>query len=72
MPDVHRDMDPIATSMIVVYLVTASLVGSLLARRSQTSGEWAVADGGMGLLMIAVGVLERESEVPARTALPET
>lgn len=49
-------MDPIATSVIVGYLLTVTVVGSLLAFRSRSSSDWAVAGGGMGILMIAMGV----------------
>ena len=49
-------MDPIATSMIVLYLVVSTVAGSLLARRTKSSSDWAVAGGGMGVAMIAVGV----------------
>ena len=49
-------MDVIATSMIIGYLVTVTVVGSLLARRSKTSSQWAVAGGGLGMMMIAMGV----------------
>jgi len=49
-------MDPIATGVIVGYLVIVTVVGSLLAFRSRSSSDWAVAGGGMGVIMIAMGV----------------
>ena len=49
-------MDAIATSMIVGYLAAVTLLGIFLARRSKTSSQWAVAGGGMGWLMVAMGV----------------
>ena len=49
-------MDPIATATIVMYLVVVTAVGSFLARRTKNSRDWAVASGGMGITMIAVGV----------------
>jgi len=42
--------------VIVGYLVLVTTVGSLLARRSRSDSDWAVAGGGMGLAMIAVGI----------------
>lgn len=49
-------MDPIATAMIVIYLVSVTAVGSVLAARNKSSSDWAVASSGMGIVMIAVGV----------------
>ena len=49
-------MDTIATSMIVGYLAAVTLLGTFLASRSKTSSQWAVAGGGMGTLMVAMGV----------------
>lgn len=45
-----------ALIVMIVYLVVVTVVGSLVARRSTGSRDWAVAGGGMGLLMVAVGV----------------
>ena len=42
--------------MIAAYLVGVTVVGSVLARRSVGGSGWAVADGRMGLLLVAVGV----------------
>ena len=42
--------------VIIVYLGAVTLIGSLLARRTSSSSDWAVGGGGMGLLMIAAGV----------------
>ena len=36
----ESDMDYIATSMIVVYLVAVTLLGSLLAVRARSSSDW--------------------------------
>jgi solute:Na+ symporter, SSS family len=41
--------------VIVGYLTLVTLIGMLAARRSSSSTDWAVAGGGMGVLMIAVG-----------------
>ena len=49
-------MDIIATSMIVIYLVAVTALGSYLSRKSRSSNQWAVAGGGMGTLMIAMGI----------------
>ena len=49
-------MDVIATSMIVAYLVSVTALGTYLSRKSRSSNEWAVAGGGMGTLMIAMGI----------------
>jgi SSS family solute:Na+ symporter len=42
--------------VIVGYLTAVTLVGMLAAKRSKSSTDWAVAGGGMGVWMIAVGV----------------
>lgn len=42
--------------VIVGYLTFVTLLGMLAARRSASSTDWAVAGGGMGMVMIAVGV----------------
>ncbi len=49
-------MDAIAITVIVVYLVAVTAVGSLMARRSRSSAGWAVAGGGMSTAMVAFGV----------------
>lgn len=49
-------MDWIAIGVIVVYLVGVSVAGSLVARRNRNASDWAVAGGGMGAFMLAVGV----------------
>ena len=49
-------MDAIALTTIVVYLVTATALGSLMARRARSSAGWAVAGGGMSTAMVAFGV----------------
>ncbi len=49
-------MDIIATSMIVGYLAAVTLLGIVLALRSKTSSQWAVAGGSMGTVMVAMGV----------------
>lgn len=49
-------MDLIALAVIVFYLVGTTIVGSLLARRSAGSHQWAAGGGQMGMLMIAVGI----------------
>ncbi|MEX2016763.1 MAG: hypothetical protein WD873_08965, partial [Candidatus Hydrogenedentales bacterium] len=45
-----------ALFVMIAYLVVTTVVGSLVARRSKGSRDWAVAGGGMGLGLIAVGV----------------
>ncbi|MEM1247474.1 MAG: sodium:solute symporter family protein [Acidobacteriota bacterium] len=45
-----------AVVVCVVYLVSVTLLGSLLARRAASSSGWAVASGNMGLWMVAAGV----------------
>ncbi len=49
-------MDSIAITVIVIYLVAATTVGSLMARRAKSSAGWAVAGGGMSTSMIAFGI----------------
>lgn len=46
----------IAGVMIIVYLVVVTAVGSFAARRSKSSKDWAVAGGGMGVVMVAMGL----------------
>lgn len=41
--------------VIVGYLTLVTFIGMLAARRSSSSTDWAVAGGGMGVWMIAVG-----------------
>jgi SSS family solute:Na+ symporter len=48
--------NPIALAMIAAYLIGTTLVGILMVRRSRKGDDWAVAGGGMGVLMIAVGI----------------
>jgi SSS family solute:Na+ symporter len=48
--------NPIALTMIVLYLVSTTLVGIWMVRRSRGSDDWSVAGGQMGILMIAVGI----------------
>ncbi len=42
--------------VIVVYLTLVTAVGMALSRRTRSSRDWAVAGGGMSLLMVAVGI----------------
>ena len=49
-------MDTIAVGVIVLYLITATAIGSLMARRTTTSTGWAVAGGGMSTVLVAVGI----------------
>ena len=49
-------MQWIPITVIVVYLVGTTAVGALLAGRTKSAKEWAVAGGGMGMLMITVGI----------------
>jgi len=44
------------TAIVVAYLATVTLIGSLLARRAGTSAGWAVAGGGMSSTMVAMGI----------------
>lgn len=46
----------ISLVVIIAYLVAVTGIGSLLARRTRSSSDWAVAGGGMSMAMIAVGV----------------
>ena len=48
--------NPIAVFMIVGYLVLTTAVGIVMARRVRSAGDWAVAGGGMGMVMVAVGI----------------
>lgn len=47
-------MTPIA--IITAYLVTVTVLGSLLARRVKTSRHWSVAGGGLGVVMLSAGL----------------
>ena len=49
-------METTVLVVIAAYLVGVTVVGSVLARRSAGGSGWAVADGRMGLLLVAVGV----------------
>ena len=49
-------MGAVALTTIIVYLVAATTVGSLMARRAGSSAGWAVAGGGMSTAMVAFGV----------------
>ena len=49
-------MDTIAVGVIVLYLIAATAIGSLMARRTTTSTGWAVAGGGMSTVLVAVGI----------------
>lgn len=49
-------MGAIPLIVIAVYLVATTAIGSLLARRSNTAAQWAVAGSGMGGVMIAAGL----------------
>ena len=42
--------------VIVGYMVMVTVIGAVLSRRTASSKDWAVAGGGMGMLMVAVGV----------------
>lgn len=46
----------LALIIIIVYLVAVTAIGVLLARKSVSSKDWAVAGGGMGIIMVAVGI----------------
>lgn len=41
---------------IALYLIATTALGSLLARRSTTAAQWAVAGSGMGGVMVAAGL----------------
>lgn len=49
-------MDHVTIIVIVVYLVSVTAIGSLLARRTRSSRDWSVAGSSMSILMVAVGV----------------
>lgn len=49
-------MSPIPLAVVAAYLVGVTVLGSLLAKRANTSRGWAVAGGGLGLPMLAAGV----------------
>ena len=49
-------METTVLVVIASYLVGVTVVGSVLARRSVGGSAWAVADGRMSLLLVAVGV----------------
>lgn len=49
-------MEPVALTIIVLYLVLTTAVGSALAGRTKSAKQWAVAGGGMGTLMVSVGI----------------
>ncbi len=49
-------METTVLVVIAAYLVGVTVVGRVLARRSAGGSGWAVADGRMGLLLVAVGV----------------
>lgn len=49
-------MDTVAVGVIVLYLITATSLGGLMARRTTTSTGWAVAGGGMPTVLVAVGI----------------
>lgn len=42
--------------MIVGYLVLTAALGSALARRTKSAKQWAVAGGGMSVVMVAAGI----------------
>ena len=44
-------MDTVAVAVIVLYLITATGIGSLMARRTTTSTGWAVAGGGISTFL---------------------
>jgi len=49
-------LSPIPLVVVIVYLVGVTALGSLLAKRANTSSGWTVAGGGLGLPMLAAGV----------------
>lgn len=46
----------ISLIVVIAYLTGVTLIGVLLMRRSKGSSDWAVAGGGMGMMMIAFGI----------------
>lgn len=46
----------IAIVMVVAYLAVTTAIGMLMARRSKSGDDWAVAGGRMGVPLIAVGI----------------
>lgn len=42
--------------VIIVYLGGTTLIGSMLAGRTKSAKEWALAGGGMGMMMVTVGI----------------
>jgi len=42
--------------VIIAYLTAVTLLGMYLSRKNRSSNEWAVAGGGMGTIMIAMGI----------------
>jgi SSS family solute:Na+ symporter len=49
-------MEIIPIVVIVVYLASVTAVGMALAKRTTSAGDWAVAGGSMGTVMLAVGI----------------
>ncbi len=49
-------MSSIPLVVVVVYLVGVTALGSLLAKRANTSSGWTIAGGGLGLPMLVAGV----------------
>lgn len=49
-------MDFTAIGVMVAYLVIVTLIGSVLARKTKTASQWAVAGGGMSTIFIAAGI----------------
>ena len=48
--------------IIVVYLAVVTIVGALLARKCVSYKDWAVASGGMDIIMVAAGI----AKIPTR------
>ncbi|MDP7640082.1 MAG: hypothetical protein QGG73_10265, partial [Candidatus Hydrogenedentes bacterium] len=46
----------IPIAVIIVYLVVVTAVGMALSGRTKSSRDWAVAGGGMSMVMVAVGI----------------
>jgi len=46
----------ISLFVVIAYLAGVTLIGILLVRRSKSSSDWAVAGGGMSMLMVAFGI----------------